>query len=302
MKPGGGVDNSNFPKSLNEFIKLDYDKVGGKNLHVVSAKSISNENLVYEEEPFVWWVRPEREKEFCRFCLAKKNTCYCRDDEGTRFLSELSFEQYFQYILEEAIQEADDYVISLVRSVEKRQELASLKGEDEEEDDENVNKEIVMRNLSRNDIIDIANRVITNAYNIVDKTGQPVLSAFYPHLCSMNHSCQPNVSFMNVTRLKRDLHSIRDISKNEEIVINYFNCSEPWKLHVLDRRKKFYDMFKVVCSCVLCNKCDKCSKEVTSVIKKRCGKCFNALNCSKDCQVEHWKMQHKNECKYYVCK
>jgi len=40
--------------------------------------------------------------------------------------------------------------------------------------------------------------------------------------------------------------------------------------------------------------CEQCSAEMRDL--KRCGRCFVAKYCSRECQKTHWKSAHKSTC------
>jgi TPR repeat protein len=49
---------------------------------------------------------------------------------------------------------------------------------------------------------------------------------------------------------------------------------------------------------VISKMCGCCSKKATStVVMKRCARCQAIGYCSQDCQVRHWKLGHKTDCK-----
>lgn len=99
------------------------------------------------------------------------------------------------------------------------------------------------------------------------------------------------------------LEALLPIKKGEKIRISYVSANTAQERHKL--LKSLYD--KPPCNCPLCKsnepydewlkgisrECKNCSAKPSS--KKICAKCKQTWYCSKECQVEHWKI-HKVVC------
>lgn len=242
-----------------------------KGLFMEAAKDIRKGTVILTEAPFIWFVRPDRENDICRLCAASKSNGHCYDCGDLANIQ--PFDEYMETLLKRSWAEADDYQKNLVNRLRAKKNYAQGTGA----------------------VVELANKVFANTYDILDKYGKVALSALYPTICSINHSCQPNVTFQRLHTLERDLVASRDIDKGEEIFISYFPHEKPWELSTEERRAKFHSIYDVVCQCEWCNRCDNCKIPVIGSGIKRCGRCRNAAYCSKECQVADWK-RHRYLC------
>ena len=256
-----------FPLDVNHDLVID--KCPKRGLYMQAKQPIPKGKRLYVESPFLWYVRPEQESRVCRYCSAPLTTAGGCADCGA--VPNLTFTEYFDIILRNAITKSDNVILDLLRQLQVRKKFA------QGESDEAL----------------LANVIFSNSYDLIDEARQPIVTAMYPRIATINHSCKPNATFKNLYSLDRDLYSIRNIQEGEEIFVNYFDHPEPWELPSEQRRKLFHKIYSIVCKCQLCERCCHCKIEKENL--RRCAKCNNACYCSKECQVADWS-RHKLLC------
>jgi len=135
-----------------------------------------------------------------------------------------------------------------------------------------------------------------------------------------NQSCIPNCY---VDKFGNDftVRTIKNITKGDELTINYcpsYIFDNKLVRNTLIKTERYFD-----CKCSGCigniypivylydyflqyynfimtlSHCHSCGKDKEL---KYCGKCRCVKYCSKLCQIEHWNLNHKNECNKYITK
>lgn len=108
--------------------------------------------------------------------------------------------------------------------------LLGLHGEDKPERDEVLAQKLADRRFPAAKIplmVRVASVFQANAFNVQDFDSQNNPSAkraLFPTVARLNHSCMPNAhTYYNHKTQRMDVHAIRHIACDDEVVISYFN-------------------------------------------------------------------------------
>ena len=271
-------------------IAIDYsDKEG---LFIIGLKSFKCNEIIFEDEPYYQTFSESKYKyKYCNICYKEKvnGSLLCKHCEelypnGMKELINKNEEYLHQTSMEYNIYKygTDSIETKLVRSVITKNDIPDLKISDEKNE---------LLGLMISELLDIHNNIESNKFGIFENNDNKKVigTAYFPYICFMNHSCEPNTKFNHRFFGKRSVIANRDIEKFEKITLNYIETD----VSQYKRREKLLKNYGTSCYCDICLTCFYCESKLKL---KNCNKCKIALYCSKECQIADWK-NHKKDCK-----
>ncbi|KAJ3083171.1 hypothetical protein HK100_009516 [Physocladia obscura] len=106
--------------------------------------------------------------------------------------------------------------------------------------------------LPISEIVALACRINSNSHGIIDPTGntnQSVGCGMFPAVAMLNHSCDPNCSFVSSTHGRMIVRTLRPIDAGEELCVSYVDLCTPRD----ERRGKLLETKHFWCTCSRCS-------------------------------------------------
>ncbi|KAF2009865.1 SET domain-containing protein [Aaosphaeria arxii CBS 175.79] len=101
--------------------------------------------------------------------------------------------------------------------------------------------------FDRDFVISMLGRVLANSLTIITPSLDPMGIMIDPHLCRINHSCDPN-AFIMMDGPQVSIRPLREIKKDEEVLISYCDTTLPYARRQLDLQTRWF----FTCKCSKC--------------------------------------------------